>query len=148
MIGLSRGTCLNLKKTNDSGAEPLIGSFLEVDESIISANKAWRANVFFTNKKIVIAKAKGLVGTKKDYTTIPYPEIKAYCVEKARADESFKNNRSEEWELELYTSKAGKIKFVFKGKSDIREIYKTISELVGNQFGRRSATYYWSEGED
>ena len=44
--------------------------------------------------------------------------------------ELFWNKHTADCELELYFSSVGKVKFEFKGTSDIKEICKTISEYV------------------
>lgn len=100
------------------------------DESIISTYKGLRDQVVFTNKRIISVNVQGLTGTKQDYTSMPYSKIQVYSVETVGLGEKLWYGNMSDCELELYFSGIGKVKFEFKGESDIKEICKMISEYV------------------
>ena len=77
----------------------------------------------FTNKRIFAINVQGITGKKKDYTSLPYSKIQAFSVETAGIFDL-------DSELEIWFSGLGKVKFEFRGESDIKEICKMISEYV------------------
>lgn len=130
MIDFKNATFFKLKKVDNAIAEPLVSPILISSEQIISTYKGLRDQVVFTNKRIIAINIQGLTGTKQDYTSMPYSKVQVYSVETAGAGELFWNKHTADCELELYFSSVGKVKFEFKGTSDIKEICKMISEYV------------------
>ena len=130
MIDFKNATFFKLKKVENEKAEPLVRPLLISDESIISTYKGLRDQVVFTNKRIISINVQGLTGTKQDYTSMPYSKIQVYSVETAGMGEMIWNKYTADCELELYFSGIGKVKFEFKGESDIKEICKMISGYV------------------
>ena len=130
MIDFKNAAFFKLKKVPNEIAEPLVGPLLVSGENIISTYKGLRDQVVFTNKRIISVNVQGLTGTKQDYTSMPYSKIQVYSVETAGMGEMIWNRHTADCELELYFSAIGKVKFEFKGESDIKEICKMISEYV------------------
>lgn len=130
MIDFKNATFFKLKKVANEKSESLVGPLLVSDESIISTYKGLRDQVVFTNKRIISVNVQGLTGTKQDYTSMPYSKIQVYSVETAGMGEIMWNKYTADCELELYFSGVGKVKFEFKGESDIKEICRMISEYV------------------
>ena len=131
MIDFKNATFFKLKKVSNDKSEALVGPLLIPDESVISTYKGLRDQVVFTNKRIISINIQGLTGTKQDYTSMPYSKIQVYSVETAGMAEMMGLNKlTADCELELYFSSVGKVKFEFKGESDIKEICKMISEYV------------------
>ena len=130
MIDFKNATFFKLKKVENEKAEPLVGPLLISDESIISTYKGLRDQVVFTNKRIISMNAQGITGTKQDYTSMPYSKIQVYSVETVGLGEELWYGNMSDCELELYFSGVGKVKFEFRGESDIKEICKMISEYV------------------
>lgn len=130
MIDFKNATFFKLKKVENEKAEPLVGPLLISDESIISTYKGLRDQVVFTNKRIISMNAQGITGTKQDYTSMPYSKIQVYSVETVGLGEKLWHGNMSDCELELYFSGVGKVKFEFRGESDIKEICKMISEYV------------------
>ncbi len=79
-------------------------------------------NVVFTDKRIIAVNVQGITGKKKDFTTLPYSKISAYSVETAGTFDL-------DSELDLYYSGVGRVRFEFKGSSDILEM---IPEIIRN----------------
>ncbi len=131
MIDFKNATFFKLKKVPNEISESLVGPLLIPDESVISTYKGLRDQVVFTNKRIISVNVQGLSGTKQDYTSMPYSKIQVYSVETAGMAEMMGLRKlTADCELELYFSSVGKVKFEFKGESDIKEICKMISEYV------------------
>lgn len=123
MIDFKNGALFKLSKiskpTNLAAVQPLFVN----GETIISEYSAIRDFVLFTNKRIIAVNVQGLSGKKKDFTSLPYSKIQAFSVETA-------GTLDLDAELEIYFSGLGKVKFEFKGESDILEIGKMISEMI------------------
>lgn len=123
MIDFKNGALFKLSKiskpTNISAVQPLFVN----GETIISEYSAIRDFVLFTNKRIIAVNAQGFSGKKKDFTSLPYSKIQAFSVETA-------GTLDLDAELEIYFSGLGKVKFEFRGESDILEIGKMISEMI------------------
>lgn len=131
MIDFKNSTFFKLKKVSNEKSEPLVGPLLISGENIISTYKGLRDQVVFTNKRIISVNLQGLTGTKQDYTSMPYSKIQVYSVETAGKWEMMGLDKlTADCELELYFSSVGKVRFEFKGESDIKEICKMISEYV------------------
>ena len=130
MIDFKNAIFFKLKKVSNEKSESLVGPLLIAGEDIISTYKGLRDQVVFTNKRIISVNLQGLTGTKQDYTSMPYSKIQVYSVETAGLGELFWHKATADCELELYFSGIGKVKFEFKGESDIKEICKLISEFV------------------
>lgn len=122
MIDFKNGTVIKLKQVSNERSEVVEG-LLTQGEQVISTYQALRDKVIFTNKRIIAINSQGLIGKKKDFTSLPYSKINVFSVETAGfgIDDS---------ELELYFSGLGKVEFDFKGKSDIKEIGRMISEYT------------------
>jgi hypothetical protein len=71
-----------------------------------------RDYVAFTSKRIVAVNVRGITGKKKDFASLPYLKIQAFSIETAGTFDL-------DAELELWSSGLGKVKFEFKGKTDV-----------------------------
>jgi hypothetical protein len=92
-------------------------------ENVLGSYKGMRDGVVFTDKRIIALNVQGITGKKRDYTSLPYSKIAAYSVETAGVFDL-------DAELDVWISGVGKIRFEFKGKSNILEISKVISKHV------------------
>lgn len=132
MIDFKNGTVFKLKQTQNTEGEALINALLVSNESVVSTYKTVRDMVIFTNKRIICVNVQGMTGAKKDFTSMPYSKIQVFSIETAGTFEKFKNKFTADTELELYFSGLGKVKFEFKGDSDIVSIGKLISDYALN----------------
>lgn len=123
MIDFKNGSFIKLGKSNTITQINLVAPILVDGEVALSEYKAMRDFVIFTNKRIIAVNVQGLTGTKKDFTSLPYSKIQAFSIETAGVLDL-------DSELELYFSGLGKVKFDFKGKSNIAEIGKLISDII------------------
>lgn len=109
-----------LKMGQDASYAQRASPLLMPDETVVDSYKAMRDGVVFTNKRIIAINVQGLTGKKIDYTSIPYTKIQAYSVETSGTFDL-------DTELEIWVSSIGKVKFEFKGKSNVVAISKHIS---------------------
>jgi len=111
------------------GAVPLsdVGSqvqpFLVEGEEVYAAFKGMRDYIAFTSKRIIAVNVQGITGKKKDFTSLPYSKIQAFSVESAGSFDL-------DAELELWFSGLGKVKFEFKGKTDVAYLSKLVAHYV------------------
>jgi hypothetical protein len=92
-------------------------------EELYAAFKGMRDYVAFTSKRIVAVNVQGMTGKKKDFTSLPYSKIQAFSVESAGTFDL-------DAELELWFSGLGKVKFEFKGKTDVAYLNKLVAHHV------------------
>ena len=123
MIDFKNSDFLKLKKISNEEVINQITPLLISGECLISSYKTIRDFVVFTNKRVIAVNVQGITGSKKDFTSLPYSKVQAYSIETAG---TFDLDR----ELEMYFSALGKVKFEFKGTSDIVKIGQIISEYV------------------
>lgn len=97
--------------------------YLISGEEIIGTFQAMRDGVVFTNKRIIAINVQGIIGKKKDMTSLPYRKIQAFSFENAGVLDL-------DSELELWFSGLGKVRFEFAADVDITDICKMIAEFV------------------
>ncbi|MDU4752657.1 MAG: PH domain-containing protein, partial [Clostridium butyricum] len=121
MIDFKNSDFLKLKKISNEEVINQITPLLISGECLISSYKTIRDFVVFTNKRVIAVNVQGITGSKKDFTSLPYSKVQAYSIETAGTFDL-------DSELEMYFSALGKVKFEFKGTSDIVKIGQIISE--------------------
>ena len=92
-------------------------------EEILGSYKAIRDGVVFTTKRIIIINVQGFTGKKIDYSSVPYAKFNAYSVQTSGVFDM-------DAELDIYVSGMGMMTFEFRGRSDIREISKFITQSI------------------
>ncbi|APF24354.1 PH domain-containing protein [Clostridium butyricum] len=123
MIDFKNSDFLKLKKISNEEVINQITPLIISGECLISSYKTIRDFVVFTNKRVIAVNVQGITGSKKDFTSLPYSKVQAYSIETAGTFDL-------DSELEMYFSALGKVKFEFKGTSDIVKIGQIISEYV------------------
>ena len=123
MIDFKNSDFLKLKKISNEEVINQITPLLISGECLISSYKTIRDFVVFTNKRVIAVNVQGITGSKKDFTSLPYSKVQAYSIETAGTFDL-------DSELEMYFRALGKVKFEFKGTSDIVKIGQIISEYV------------------
>ena len=123
MIDFQNASFMKLKPVSDKDFSDLISPMFVSGEEIIQTFRGIRDGVVFTNKRIFAINVQGITGKKKDFTTLPYSKITAYSVETAGTFDL-------ESELDLYYSGVGRVRFEFKGSSDILEIGRIIAKYA------------------
>jgi hypothetical protein len=103
--------------------ESQIRPLLIEGEELHAAFKGMRDYIAFTSKRIIAVNVQGMTGKKKDFTSLPYSKIQAFSVESAGSFDL-------DAELELWFSGLGKVKFEFKGKTDVAQLNKLVAQHV------------------
>ncbi len=112
-----------LKMKQDSSYAQKVHELIVKGEEILNSFKSMRDGVVFTSMRIIVVNVQGITGKKIDYTSIPYKRINVYSVETA-------GTLDLDAELEIFISSMGKLRFEFKGKSDIKQISRYISNAI------------------
>ena len=123
MIDFNNNSVFKLKKVDASKFDSEMNDILIDDEKVIGCYQDVRDHVIFTNKRVIAVNVQGITGKKKDFTSLPYSKITAYSVETAGTFDL-------ESELDLFYSGVGKVRFEFKGSSDILEIGRIIAKYA------------------
>lgn len=123
MIDFNNASVFKLKKTEVSKFDSEMRDILLEDETIVGCYQDIRDHVVFTNKRIIAVNVQGITGKKKDLTTLPYSKITAYSIETAGTFDL-------DSELDLFLSGMGKVRFEFRGSSDILEIGRIIAKYA------------------
>lgn len=121
MIDFKNGAFFKLKQTDTQNGDKMAGELLIENEQVLSAYKGIRDYVIFTDKRVIAVNVQGMIGKKKDYTSLPYSKISAYSVETPGVGDI-------DGELELWYSGLGRVRFEFTGHSDIERIGKMIAQ--------------------
>lgn len=79
--------------------------------------------IVFTSKRIIAVNVQGITGKKKDYTSLPFSKVQAFSLETAGTFDL-------DAELELWFSGLGRVKFEFKGNTDVAYLNKLIAQHV------------------
>jgi PH (Pleckstrin Homology) domain-containing protein len=87
------------------------------------AYKGMRDYIVFTSKRIIAVNIQGMTGKKKDYTSLPFAKVQAFSLETAGTFDL-------DAELELWVSGLGKVKFEFKGKTDVAYLNRLVAHHV------------------
>lgn len=112
-----------LKLKQDHSYAKKAHDLLAHGEEILDSYKSVRDGIVFTTMRIIIINIQGLTGKKVDFTSIPYKRINVYSIETAGTFDL-------DAELDLFISGMGSLRFEFKGKSDIKEISRYISQAI------------------
>jgi hypothetical protein len=118
MIDFTNASFAKLQESPEYATQ--IEPILVEGEQLLGSYKGMRDGVVFTDKRIIALNVQGITGKKRDYTSLPYSKIAAYSVETAGVFDL-------DAELDVWISGVGKVRFEFKGKSNILEISKVIS---------------------
>ncbi|MBP2477884.1 hypothetical protein JOF53_006756 [Crossiella equi] len=119
MIDFEKASVFKLSPCNPKDIANSVGPIIIPGEELIAAFKTVRDYVVFTNKRLIAVNVQGMLGKKKDFTSLPYNKIQAFSIETAGTFDL-------DAELELWFSGLGKVRLEFRGDSDIRKIAMVI----------------------
>ncbi|MEW9550360.1 PH domain-containing protein [Nonomuraea sp. NPDC050783] len=123
MIDFNNDSLFKLNPCRPDEASPVVAPLMLHGEQIISSYKTVRDLVVFTDKRVIAVNVQGLTGKKRDFTSLPYNKVQAWSVETAGTFDL-------DAELELWFSGLGKVRFEFKGRSDIIRLSHMIAGYV------------------
>ena len=115
-----------LRSISESDVIKDIRTFMLPDENIVSAFRSGRDQVVFTDKRSIALDVKGITGSRKEFSTLPYSQIVHFTVQTPGFLEF--NNDSE---LVVAYPNGALIQFEFSGGNvNILEIAQIISRYV------------------
>jgi hypothetical protein len=123
MIDFANGALFKLSPAQPQEIVPAITPLLIEGENIVTAFKAIRDFVVFTDKRLIAVNVQGMTGKKRDFTSLPYAKIQAFSIETA-------GTLDLDSELDLWFSGLGKVRLEFKGQVDIRHLGRMIATFV------------------
>lgn len=123
MIDFQNASYAKLGQIDYSEVAGQIDPLLMEGEQCYVAYKGMRDYIVFTSKRIIAVNVQGMTGRKKDYTSLPFVKVQAFSVETAGTFDL-------DAELELWFSGLGKVKFEFKGKTDVAYLNKLVAHHV------------------
>jgi hypothetical protein len=123
MIDFANGVLFKLGPAQPEEIVPVITPLLIEGENIVTAFKAVRDFVVFTDKRLIAVNVQGMTGKKRDFTSLPYARIQAFSIETAGALDL-------DSELDLWFSGLGTVRLEFKGQVDIRHLGRVIAGFV------------------
>jgi len=107
---------------NEQVADQVAPLLLDGEQLFVSY-KGMRDYIVFTSRRIIAVNIQGITGKKKDFTSLPYTKVQAFSVETAGTFDL-------DAELELWFSGLGRVKFEFKGNTDVAYLNKLIETYV------------------
>lgn len=123
MIDFQNASYMKLGRIDYSQVASQIDPLLIEGEQGYLAFKGMRDYIVFTSKRIIAVNIQGITGKKKDYTSLPFNRVQAFSVETAGTFDL-------DAELELWFSGLGRVKFEFKGNTDVAYLNRLIASHV------------------
>lgn len=123
MIDFENASYLKLGRIDYKQVASQIDPLLIDGEQGYVAFKGMRDYIVFTSKRIIAVNIQGITGKKKDYTSLPFSKVQAFSLETAGTFDL-------DAELELWYSGLGRVRFEFKGNTDVAYLNKLIAQHV------------------
>jgi hypothetical protein len=123
MIDVQNASYLKLGQVDYAEVADQIAPLRVEGEKGFVAFKGMRDYIVFTSKRVIAVNVQGMTGKKKDYTSLPYSKVQAFSVETAGRFDL-------DAELELWLSGLGRVKFEFKGNTDVAYLNKLVAHYV------------------
>src|SRR6476469_9536830 len=123
MIDFQNASYIKLNQVDYSQVANQIDPLLIEGEQAFAAYKGMRDYVVFTSKRIIAVNVQGITGKKKDFTSLPFSKVQAFSLETAGTFDL-------DAELEMWFSGLGRVKFEFKGNTDVAYLTKLVAHHV------------------
>ena len=123
MIDFQNASYAKLGRVDYKEVSGQIDPLLIDGEQGFLAFKGMRDYIVFTSKRIIAVNIQGITGKKRDYTSLPFARVQAFSLETAGTFDL-------DAELELWFSGLGRVKFEFKGNTDVAYLNKLIAHHV------------------
>ena len=122
MIDFDNGF-IKLRPVDINDVRSMVEPMLVDGENIFGAFSTVRDKLIFTTKRIIAVNQQGMLGSKVDFTSLPYSKIQAFSIETS-------GTFDRDCELQIYISSIGLISFEFTGGFDIKGFNRLISTFV------------------
>ncbi len=124
-INFNDESVFNLKPIELASVRDEVQAMLIDGEQAIYAFKTVRDQLVFTNKRIIAIDLQGVTGKRKSFASMPYSKVQYFTIQTVGFMEIFPDS-----EMEIWFSNGFVAKFEFKGKTDIAQIGRMISQYV------------------
>ena len=124
-INFNQNSVFKLKPIETALVMDEVDGLLVRDEQVIYAFQTIRDQLVFTDKRIIAIDVQGLTGRKKSFSIMPYYKVQYFSIQTPGFVELFPD-----CELFLMFSSGFTARFEFKGKVDIGQIGRIISEYI------------------
>ena len=118
-----KNSIFKLKPIGESSVLEEVKKMLINGEQILSAYESGRDQIIFTTKRVIAVDVKGIIGKKKEFSSLPYSKVQHYTVQTPGFMEVLSDG-----ELILGFANGILVQFEFGGKVDIISICKSIGE--------------------
>jgi hypothetical protein len=125
MINFNKNSAWDLIPIDLSQIHNDVDGLLVKGERPMMAFRTVRDQLVFTNKRIISIDVQGITGKRRSFTSLPYSKIQFFSVQTAGFMELVPDS-----ELFLRFANGFEAVFEFKGRVDIGEIGRMISEYV------------------
>ena len=123
MIDFTNARWVKLSAVDVATVQSGISHLLIPGEQLLVAAKGSRDYVVFTDRRIIAVNRQGIIGAKKDFSSLPLSKIQAFSVETAGAFDR-------DCELEMWFSGLGKVRLEFAGNFDLGYIARLIGSKI------------------
>lgn len=125
MINFNKNSAWDLKPIDLGDVRSEVNGLLIGGEEMLCAFKTVRDQMIFTNKRIICIDVQGITGKRKSYSFLPYSKVQYYAVQTPGFMEIVPDSVMVIWFSNGFTAT-----FEFKGRVDIGELSRTISEYI------------------
>ena len=125
MINFNKNSVFNLKEIPLDSVRKEVSGLMVPGEEMLMAFKTVRDQLVFTNKRIISIDVQGMTGMRKSYSSMPFSRVQFFSIQTPGFAELFPDT-----ELMIHFSNGFEAKFEFKGRVNIGEIGRVISEQV------------------
>ena len=123
-MGIFSGLMGNASEMDIEELREEYSKILTADENLERAYKLVRDLFIFTNKRIILVDKQGVTGKKIEYHSIPYNNIRHYCIESS-------GHFDLDAELKLWVAGLNNpITKQFNKKCNIYEVQRTLAEYI------------------
>ncbi len=125
MINFNKNSGWDLFPIDLSDVRSEVDGLLVEGERTIMAFRTVRDQLVFTNKRIISIDVQGITGKRKSFSSLPYSKIQFFAIQTPGFIELVPDS-----ELVIMFANGFTATFEFKGRVDIGEIGRMISEYV------------------
>ena len=125
MINFNKNSAWDLVPIDLSQVHNEVDGLLINGENLVMAFRTIRDQLVFTNMRIISIDVQGITGKRRSFTSMPYSKIQFFAIQTPGFIELVPDS-----ELFLRFANGFEATFEFKGRVDIGEIGRMISEYV------------------
>ena len=125
MVNFNKNSAWDLVPIDLSQVHNEVDGLLINGENLVMAFRTIRDQLVFTNMRIISIDVQGITGKRRSFTSMPYSKIQFFAIQTPGFIELVPDS-----ELFLRFANGFEATFEFKGRVDIGEIGRMISEYV------------------